>query len=474
MTENHDLEALASNPQTDWDVLHWIAENHPQLRPAVAANPGTYQELVDALGALGNPEIDAAIAEREAAGGVSVHPAPEPENPIAGLWDTSSFAPIQPEEHAPALVPDEPGTDGIDTGKLEADERETDELESEELESAGAPPSRHEDEYAGAASAVHEEPGPHPVPGAEPAGPEDRRTLLPADVAPAPALAPAPEQKRRWLPVLALSAVVLGAVGVLIGLLIILLGGDDDEAPTVGPPTDPEPTATPPEEDEETDEEEPEDEQPQVDEEAIVEARAAVTELSENSSCDTEEDAGVVASLLAAAGPQEGFPGEEDSSLLESTFESLQSECSSTHAAGVFESARSGSQAPEDGMGEALTAVGTDWADRSVSLRGAEAMSGFSAQGGNVECEFNDGLTCTVYDTNPEQCDEGATYRMTVDGVDLDCDAHLEPGDRETLAEDDSATDGFLVCTELSDRVTCYNSIELFGFEMSNTGNYSY
>ena len=184
-----------------------------------------------------------------------------------------------------------------------------------------------------------------------------------------------------------------------------------------------------------------------------------------------DADATVLAEFIAVA--DENWE-DDDPEMLESTFESLQSACSTTHAASVFESARSGAQAPGEGSLRILNTVGTDWADREVGLRGAEQMSGFSAQDGNVECEFDDGVTCTVYQTSPALCDEGTTYTMTVQGVDVDCDAQLDRGGRETLSVDSSATDGFLVCTELSDRVTCYNSIDPFGFEMSNTGNYAY
>ena len=445
MTEYHDLEAMASNPQTDWDVLHWIAENHPELRPAVAANPGTYQELVDALSELGDPEIDQAIAQRSAAGGVAVPPVPEaePADSPADLWDTESLSldelqqpPAAPETEEP--VPPEP----VHPVHSEA--------QGEDLAEAEL-------------AAYHAPYEPHPVP----------------DPDYEPVAADESETHRRSSPVLAIAAFVGAAIAIggAVALLILMLLRDDG-TPTAEPSPEPETTATPAEDEEdepeEEAEEEPEEEEPQIDEEAIAEARTAVTDLPESTSCDTDDDAGAVASFLAAAGLQEDFPGDDDASLLESTFDELQSECSTTHAAEVFESARSGSQAPEDGLGEGLTTVGTDWADRAVELGGAEVMDGFSAQGGNVECEFGDGLTCTVYDTNPEHCDEGATYRMTVDGVDVDCDAHLEPGDRETLSEDDSATDGFLVCAEMSDRVSCYNSIDPFGFEMSSTGNYDY
>ncbi|WP_150463040.1 variant leucine-rich repeat-containing protein [Nesterenkonia ebinurensis] len=425
MTDNHDLEALATNPHTDWDVLHWIAENHPELRPAVAANPGTYQELVDALAALGDPEIDAAIAQREATGGVGepeVESEPDP-HPMAGMWDIPSgaFPAAEPEPPTPVTP-----------------------VSAEPAEPVGAEP----------VPAVQQEL-------AEP-GPAEYE----------------PRQKRE-LPVLPIAAAVLGllSVGAVIGLLVMLLSGGDDDPPAAGQTPDPQPTAE--------DQAEPGDEngeadngedEPAVDEQALAQARAAVQELGENPSCDTSEDAGVVAAFLAAAGAEEDFPGQEDSELLESAFESIQSDCSPAEAAATFESARSGPQAPEDGQGAALTAVGTDWVTRGINdMRGAEQISSFTAQGGNVECEFSDGLTCTVYSTTAEPCDEGATYRMTVQGAEVDCEAHLESGNREqTLSEGDAATDGFLVCQELSDRLTCFNTVEVFGFEVSNTGHYTW
>lgn len=527
MTENLDLEAMASNPHTDWDVLHWIAENHPELRPAVAGNPGTYQELVDALGMLGDPQIDEAIAQRAASGGVSATPEEQPE-PVQEAGPVAEADPESQPEFESEAEPEPAGELEPEAGYAEAQsaeaqpeavtgeesaepepevETEPDSLAESDPEQASllggmwdtgshgltepVPPT---DDQAEAELAPYEEPHePHPVPAPaaaayspvefdEPAFPAEQSHPDEDDAA---------DQTRprfrdsAWVPVLACVGGLLAAVGV-VGLIILSLGGDDD-TPAAEPPPVSEPTATAPEEDEDEDtggedetgengseDEEPAEEEPQIDEEAIADTRAAVTDLTENPTCDIDDDAATVSAFVAAAGMDEAFPGDEDASLLESAFEEMQEECSTTHAAEVFEAARSGSHAPEDGQGEALTTVGTDWADRAVDLRGADVVSGFSAQDGNVVCEFDDGLTCTVYDTSPELCDEGATYRMTVDGVDVDCDAHLESSDAETLSEDDSATDGFLVCTEMSDRLSCYNSLEPFGFEVSSTGNYSY
>ncbi|NDK33156.1 variant leucine-rich repeat-containing protein [Nesterenkonia haasae] len=481
MTENHDLEALASNPHTDWDVLHWIAENHPELRPVIAANPGAYQELIDALGALGDPRIDAAIAQREAAGGVTSAPETDPlvTSPLDGLWDTTGYTLAAQQAAASAPEPEPEPSEPTGPEPLSASESEP--APAPEPEPAPDP-------------APAPEPVPTPVPVSAPEAesepqvaeePEPQRSEMPAFLAAAPTSAES-ESPRRGLPLYPIAAVVLGLLGVgaIIGLLVVLFGGDDDDQPVAEPPA---PTSPAPEEDDDDVTEDPagengtedaaateDEEDDEADQEAIEEARTAVAGLPEESSCETDTDASVVAAFLAVAAEDDGWASDEDPDMLESTFGSLQSECSSTHAAAVFESARSGAQAPEDGHGEMLTSVGTQWVDREIELRGAEQMSGFSAQNGNVECEFDDGVTCTVYQTNPQLCDEGTTYTMTVDGVDVDCDAHIEPGGRETLNLDENATDGFLVCMEMSDRVTCYNSIDPFGFEISNTGNYSY
>lgn len=56
--------AQASDPATPMAVLADIVANAPELRPQVAANPTAYPALVEWLGQLGDPEIDAAIRSR--------------------------------------------------------------------------------------------------------------------------------------------------------------------------------------------------------------------------------------------------------------------------------------------------------------------------------------------------------------------------------------------------------------------------
>ena len=59
--------AQASDPQTPGQVLADIAALRPDLRVAVASNPSTYPGLLEWLGSMGEPAVDAAIAARRAA-----------------------------------------------------------------------------------------------------------------------------------------------------------------------------------------------------------------------------------------------------------------------------------------------------------------------------------------------------------------------------------------------------------------------
>ncbi|GMA25538.1 hypothetical protein GCM10025864_32970 [Luteimicrobium album] len=54
----------AADPSTPLEVLAQIAEHAPALRPYVASNPSTYTALLDWLGALGDPAVDAALQAR--------------------------------------------------------------------------------------------------------------------------------------------------------------------------------------------------------------------------------------------------------------------------------------------------------------------------------------------------------------------------------------------------------------------------
>lgn len=57
-------EELASDPQASGQDLYQLAIDRPDLRAAIAANPAAYAGLLDWLGGLGDPEVDAALAAR--------------------------------------------------------------------------------------------------------------------------------------------------------------------------------------------------------------------------------------------------------------------------------------------------------------------------------------------------------------------------------------------------------------------------
>ena len=56
--------AIALDPATPGATLYQLAQDEPELRPYIAANPSTYDGLLEWLGGLGDPAIDAALARR--------------------------------------------------------------------------------------------------------------------------------------------------------------------------------------------------------------------------------------------------------------------------------------------------------------------------------------------------------------------------------------------------------------------------
>ncbi len=536
-----DLAALASDPRTDWEMLHWIAEHHAQLRPAVAANPGAYAELVEALGQLGDPAIDAAIAQRPdvAEGRFTAHVAsPAETDPLHQMWDPhTDDIPVHQEETAnlPAQpehesgVPQEP-VDSQEPGSPQ--ESQTDRgpeiLGVPAAASSAAPASAPTPEPTPEPTSesesydypVNPAPADHPTPpplgesteaqGFEPLGrrPEPAPApasapayaAAPADAAPAyPAAQPAspevgsgsysapqygaaptsqPRPKRKGAGAKVLAGVALALVAILgIGaLLFTTLGGEEE------PVAEPAPVASEeaPEEDpsEEASTEEEPSEEPTAEqgpsEEALAEARTSVSTLAADTSCQSESaDASRVTDFLALGAEGDALTG-EDAAMMEETFADLQSECSPVYAATVFQGARNGADA--GAATETMDSVGTDWVNRSISISAATTMSSFVTPDGNIACEFGDGLRCTAYEHEyvaPEGCDDGTTYLMTVDAAaNLDCGNPVDDEGSETLGVDQAATDGFMACVSLDDRVSCYNALTGNGFEISERGHY--
>ena len=92
--------AQASDPATPGQVLADIAALRPDLRAAVAANPSAYPGLLEWLGSLGEPAVDAAIAAR---GPAAAAPQPQYQPPPAGPATALPAASLPPQgQYAPS------------------------------------------------------------------------------------------------------------------------------------------------------------------------------------------------------------------------------------------------------------------------------------------------------------------------------------------------------------------------------------
>ena len=91
----------ASDPATPAEVLAAIAEHRPDLRPYVAANPTAYPGLLEWLGNLGDPAVDAALQARA---GAPLTPEP-PTAPVAPEPPTTPLVPESEGFAAPGYQP---------------------------------------------------------------------------------------------------------------------------------------------------------------------------------------------------------------------------------------------------------------------------------------------------------------------------------------------------------------------------------
>ena len=105
--------AMAGDPATAPEVLAAIATSRPDLRPAVAANPAAYQELLDWLTLAGDPSVDAVLAARTAVAAEVPAPVPTPvpsTAPPSAMPVRASAGPLTavpfdlPAASAPALT----------------------------------------------------------------------------------------------------------------------------------------------------------------------------------------------------------------------------------------------------------------------------------------------------------------------------------------------------------------------------------
>lgn len=92
-------ELAAADPSTDLSELARLAHEHPELRAAIAANPSTYDGLLEWLGQFRDPEIDAALARRRGVAAPFVAAVP-----LASSTSFSSSVPFS--SSAPLASPD--------------------------------------------------------------------------------------------------------------------------------------------------------------------------------------------------------------------------------------------------------------------------------------------------------------------------------------------------------------------------------
>jgi hypothetical protein len=83
--------AQAADPSTPAEVLAEIAGSRPDLHPYLAANPATYPALLEWLGKLGDPDVDAALEARAQAAAA----------PLADGQGRAAGEPAPPQEAAP-------------------------------------------------------------------------------------------------------------------------------------------------------------------------------------------------------------------------------------------------------------------------------------------------------------------------------------------------------------------------------------
>ncbi len=95
-----DPDALAAvNPATPLDQLARIASERPDLRPTIAANPSTYDALLDWLAAFHNPQVDAVLALRRRP------TAPPPGPPTYATYGTVPYVAYAPAPRAKFMEP---------------------------------------------------------------------------------------------------------------------------------------------------------------------------------------------------------------------------------------------------------------------------------------------------------------------------------------------------------------------------------
>ncbi|MFD1718818.1 hypothetical protein [Georgenia deserti] len=425
--EQADLAVQAADPTTPLTRLQYLAQHHPELRASIAENPSTYPALLEWLGNLGMPDVDAALARRSQVTETGAPPAPLPETDQPDASDTAAG-------HEPGAADTEDGPTGsAEPATADPDDVDSD-LEQTRIRPGAAVPLAETPDQDPAATAVWTDPdltGGHGDETDEDTRPRpvERRSILGTgeqaaawDAGPAaqswqaaqqpawqPAQQPEPAQEQPtrdtqqgWAQVQGWQA--YGAADQVAGqqqptgqpgqqyrptgsAAIFPAAQDEEERrrpwwplavlaavaailviivilQLTGGDDEPEQGASPAAGEPTT--EQQTEEATTGDEEAseVEAAREDLTALPENSSCeDPAGDAGTFATFAAAAAPDGQWAQASDADLVIDTLQGLQDSCSNVHAVEVAGAITDGGGEAPEALARTVDEAGTDWVD---------------------------------------------------------------------------------------------------------------
>ncbi|GAB3847661.1 variant leucine-rich repeat-containing protein [Nesterenkonia populi] len=198
-----DAASQAADPSTSAQELYELAADRPELRAQIAEHPNAYQGLLDWLGTLGDPDVDAALARRVR----EADPQATQVLPDSGRQDpqqTQEFGAVHHEQPAQHGVP--PWEDQT----AAYPQQQAWEQHQQQGYYPAAPASGH--------------PGPYP--------PQDGYGQWQQPEA-------QEEERRSPAGMCALLALlVLMLVGALVAVWALFLSGDDDDEPVQEPPAE--------------------------------------------------------------------------------------------------------------------------------------------------------------------------------------------------------------------------------------------
>ncbi|ROR72704.1 hypothetical protein [Bogoriella caseilytica] len=477
MAAQEELAAQAANPETPLARLHELAQHHPELRPVIAENPSTYPALLTWLGSLGDGAVDSALARRAQAG----TGAQRVERRSIMSRDSGTAASAASASDAAASEPaveDQPTqvASPVDDSPASA---------GDEATAVARGHSAHTPAGSASTPAAAGPPvGAAPAAWAASTPPWQPTTGSPAAATPASSLPTsaaflsADDQEeddapRRgsWIPLAALAVVA----AVLVGIVILqLVGGrtGDDTPPVAEEPTTDEQVDG----EEETPEDEGEDEAPddEAEPDPAEEARLALADLPETTSCDDAAgDAAVVATYGDAHSDGAEWSESGDGSLVLATLDGLESACDTAYVRDI--ASRLVDDGPDAVAGE-IRASGAQWLEAQDPPADARELNQLASPSGNIRCDGSgDSLHCRIvsYDfTAPEGCPASTVLALNAtEGAEVNCDL-TTAGEAPILFPGESAVvgDGDLACETVGDDgIRCWSLITGEGFELSRS-----